>query len=93
MPDSPPATEVEGVPALVPIPLDEATSVVRPERGPWVWSEPIRAISCDSWKWVEWPSFHPDHGPYEDRVARSAIENLYAAGYAIVRLPEAQVQR
>jgi hypothetical protein len=75
------------VPGLSLIPVEEATHVERPNGHPWVWPEPARAISCDSGGWSTWPRFHPEHGPIEDRIAVAAIENLYRAGFVLVKLP------
>jgi hypothetical protein len=80
-----------------PIPVEEATSLVIPGEwhdviqmyspiGPWKWAAPILAIVSDSGKWSHWPDNSSRYGPYEFRVARSAIENLYEAGYALVKV-------
>lgn len=83
-----------------PIPVEQATAVDRPgtynpefglweNSGPWTWADPIQAIVSDSYKWRRWPEINPEMGPYENRVAQSAIANLYRCGYALVKvLPE-----
>lgn len=73
------------------IPLAEAISLEKPDPtrwGAWVWGLPVCAIISDSWKWREWPAHDAELGPWEFRVAQSAIENLYARGYALVKLPQ-----
>ncbi len=88
------------MPISDPIPVEDATRVVIPgtynrrfqmweDGGPWEWADPIQAIVSDSWKWRNWVEFDPEHGPCHNRIARSAIENLYRCGYALVKvLPE-----
>jgi hypothetical protein len=80
--------------------VEEATAVERPgtyipefglweNSGPWTWADPVLSIVSDSWKWRRWGESDPQWGPYEHRVAQSAIENLYRCGYALVKvLPE-----
>jgi hypothetical protein len=82
-----------------PIPLEQATSLVRPgtynrefglweNGGPWTWADPIQAIVSDSYKWRSWADLDAEWGPYENRVAQSAIENLYRCGYALVKVSD-----
>lgn len=64
----------------------EATEMARPERGAWTWAPAIEAAVSDSWNWSLFPENHFEHGPREWRIARSAIENLYRSGFAVVAL-------
>lgn len=58
----------------------EAATHTEPERGPWEWSWPVQAIVADSAKWDRFGD------PKKFRIAESAIENLYAAGYVVADL-------
>lgn len=83
-----------------PLTVEEASSVVRPgtynakfglweDGGPWMWADPVQSIVSDSYKWRTWADDDSEMGPFEFRVAQSAIENLYRCGYALVKvLPE-----
>lgn len=69
-----------------PIPVEQATAVDRPDSGPWTWADPIGAIVSDSYKWRSFGGYDTEWGPAENRIAQSAIENLYRCGYALVKV-------
>lgn len=85
MPDTTPLTEEEATSLEIPGEWDPVLEMYSPG-GAWKWAEPIHAAASDSAKWSHWPDSSPRQGPFELRVAQSAIENLYANGYALVRV-------
>lgn len=90
------------MPISDPIPVEDATSLVIPGEwshehqvyvngGAWQWADPILAGSSNAAEWDRMPNWHPRHGFRDQRISRSVIAQLYAAGYALVKvLPDEQ---
>lgn len=83
---------------------DEATTVERPEHGPWAWPEPVDVMisntakfdPVNSFQWREDRGVYSHHAfdlsrmgdPLMFAIAVNMLETLYSAGYAVVKLDE-----
>jgi hypothetical protein len=77
------------MPISDPIPVEDATAVGHLPGGSLVCADPILAGSTGCSEWKSFPEWDPQLGHQANRISAAVIENLYRAGYALVKvLPE-----
>jgi hypothetical protein len=76
-----------------PIPVEDATAVGHLPGGSLVCADPILAGSTNCSEWNSFPEWDPQLGHQANRISAAVIENLYRAGYALVKvLPDPPVE-
>jgi hypothetical protein len=70
---------------------EEATTVVRPDRGPWTWPELVYVAIGNCYSLIGNMNVRAlNGGPLEMELAANFITSLYDAGYVIAKAGEAR---